>query len=387
MLIQNACMFQSHAFRDADLRIREGRIMAVRPAGTLRPEAGEAIFDLQGDYLLPGLTDIHSHGALGHDFSDADSAGLHEVLRYEAAHGVTQYCPTSMTLSQEKLLQIFSCGHQLAEAARQAEDPEQPSDEAYLAGFHMEGPYLSRDRLGAQNPDYLARPDRESFEALQKAAGGLIRIVSLAPELPGSLDFIQAEHEQVLISLAHMMASYEEARAAMEAGASHITHLFNAMPGLHHRQPGPIAAAAENQGVTVELIADGIHIHPAMIRLAFALFPGRVTLISDSMRATGLADGVYDLGGQAVTVKGKEARIDTGSLAGSVSNLADCLRLAVSIGIPLEEAIYAATELPASVIGIDDEAGVIREGARANLIHADAQLQFRKIWLNGAALA
>lgn len=379
MFIRNADVFADHHFHQWDLRVERGRIAELSPWGQLPSKDGEEILDASGLLLLPGLTDIHSHGAMGHDFSDADLAGWRELLRFEASCGITQYCPTSMTVPASQLEKIFRFA---GEAGRQGD----PEGVAWFCGIHMEGPWLNPKKAGAQKPGAIQPLSWWDFCHYQQLSGNRICLLSLAPELPGAQDFIRKAAGHVLLSLAHSQADYETASWAFAQGVHHVTHLYNAMEPLHHRQPGPIAAAFENPQVSVELIADGIHVHPAMIRLAFTLFKDRLCLISDSMRATGLGDGLYELGGQQVMVKGREARIATGSLAGSVSPLDVMLRRAVSFGVPLEDALFAASEYPARLIGIAGEAGVIAAGRRANLILSDPELNFQRIYLNGKAI-
>lgn len=376
MLFHGAELFRQGRLTTADLRVEGGHITAI--GNNLVPKAGEKLIDGQGCLLLPGLTDMHLHGALGQDFSDADADGLRELQRYEARQGVTQICPTSMTLAPERLEEIF---RHFATHARLS-----PADGAQIVGLHMEGPYVNAKKLGAQNPVYIQPVDVDDFLHYQALARGQIRTISLAPEQPGALDFIRRLKGQVLLSLAHSEASYETSLAAIEAGVSHITHLFNAMPGIHHRRPGPIVAAYENPQVSVEMIGDGLHIHAAVLRLAFQLFAGRICLISDSMRATGLADGEYEFGGQMIQVQDHVARLADGNLAGSVCHQADGLRRAIKFGIPLEAALTAATETPAKVLGIADQVGVLAVGRRANLILADRDLTFQEIWLGGKLL-
>lgn len=376
MLIFNARVFSEHSFHDWDVHITDGRIAELSERGILKPEAGEPCLDAEGLLLLPGLTDIHTHGAMAHDFCDAELAGLREVQLFEASKGVTQFCPTSMTISDAQLERVFS-------VAAEAWDQGDPEEGAWFCGIHMEGPYVSENKLGAQNPLYVRPSSWQQYLRFQELCGNLIRIVSIAPETEGALDFIEQAKDTAVMSIAHTTADYETSCEAIRRGARHVTHLFNAMPPLHHREPGVIGAAFDHPEVSVEVISDGVHLHPAIIRLAFTLFKDRVCLISDSMRACGLEDGEYDLGGQAVEVRGNTARLHGGSIAGSVTHLADCLRFAVSVGVPLEDALYAASEYPARVIGIEEEAGVIKPGRRANLILSDAELNFKAVLING----
>lgn len=388
MFVLNGQVFYDRHFQALDLRILEGKVAEVRPRGTFAsPETaelalaypGEDLVDAQGLLVLPGLTDIHTHGAVRADFSDGDLEGLRRIQAYQAGVGVTQFCPTSMTLGLDRLGQIFQGLAGLKELKEECEE----SQGAEILGIHMEGPYVSPTKLGAQNPAYVAQAQYEDFARLAELSGHRISLVSLAPEMPGALDFIRQAAGETLVSVAHTQANYDQTLAAFEAGARHLTHMFNAMPGLHHREPGPIAAARDWPDVTVEVIGDGVHIHPAMVRLAFALFPGRVCLVSDSMRATGLAAGEYDLGGQKVWVQGKEARLAQGALAGSVTNLADVLRGVYAMGVPLEEAVYAATACPAQAIGQGQLYGSLTPGAYANFILADQALDFQAVYIRG----
>lgn len=371
-------VFDGRGFVEKDIAVENGRFAALGCG----PHAARAV-DARGCYVIPGLVDIHFHGCMGADFSDGSVEGLHRIAAYEAARGVTSICPASMTLPFDVL-----CGAFATAAAFSPGD-----DEAGLVGINMEGPYISPRKVGAQNPAFVRRASIEEFDALQEAAGGLVRLVDVAPEEPGNLDFIEkvagGGPGGVRVSIAHTCADYACAAVAFEHGARHMTHLFNAMPGLHHREPGPIAAAAERDDVTAELICDGVHVHPAMVRLAFDLFgEDRVILISDTMRACGLADGSYDLGGQQVDVRGPRATLADGTLAGSVSDLMSCMRTAVlEMGIPLPAAVRAATVNPARAIGIDGRRGSIEPGKLADAVLLDkGTLEVRGVLLRGGVL-
>ena len=338
-----------------------------------------AVIDAAGCYVIPGLVDLHFHGSAGGDISDGDLEGLHKMGAYEASRGVTAICPATMTLSEEILTQ----------AAKTARAYEPAANEADLVGINMEGPYISPSKVGAQNPEYVRNPDAAEFRRLQEVAGGLFKIVDIAPEEPGADEFIKEMAGEVRISLAHTCADYDTAAHAFELGARHLTHLYNAMNSMHHRKPGPIPAAAERDDVTAEIIADGVHIHPSMVRLAFNMFgDDRMILISDTLRAAGLGNGVYDLGGQDVTVDGYEARIDNGALAGSVSDLMRCLYVAVKeMNIPLESAVKAASVNPARALGLEGIYGTLAAGAVANAVLLDKEtLELKGVVLRGALL-
>lgn len=375
MIIRNAKVFTDGCrFVEKDLVIRDGRIVFGAA-----PQADEEVIDANGAYALPGLVDIHFHGAVGHDFCDADEAGLQAIADFEASKGVLAICPATMTFSEEILNGIMDVAA--------AHKNERGAD---LVGINMEGPYISPDKVGAQNPKYVMAADAGMFRRLQARSGGLIRLVDVAPEVPGNLDFIKECHNEVRISIAHTCVDYETAKTALAAGASHMTHLYNAMPGITHRAPGPIIAALED-GAEVELITDGVHIHPAMVRFTFNTFgDDHVILIADSMMACGLPDGEYSLGGQAVTVRGPRATLteQPGTIAGSATCLYDCMRRAVlDMDVPLVDAVRAASENPARSIGVDGDYGSLTPGRYGNVILADRELNIQKVIQKGRVIA
>lgn len=335
--------------------------------------------DLHGAYVIPGLIDVHNHGNSGADFSDGDYDGLVKMAEYLARNGVTSFAPASMTLPYDVLAKAFATARRLADKA--------PEGASALRGIQMEGPFFSEKKKGAQNGAYLRDPDFAAFSKLYHDCGGLVRIVDVAPELPGACEFIRQAKELCTVSIAHTDANYDEARAAVEAGVTHLTHLFNAMPALHHRKPGVIGAAAEADQVSAEIISDGQHVHPSAVRLAFRLFGAeRMVLISDALRCCGMPDGEYELGGQAVFLKGGIARLADGTIAGSATNLYDCMLRAISFGIAKEDAVRAATWNPARQIGCLDVVGSIADGKRADFVVCDENLTRKAVWLAGKEL-
>ena len=375
MRIINGSVFVGEGFVERDVFVADGRFVGE----AARAEGGQTV-DAAGCYVIPGLVDLHFHGSAGADISDGDLAGLHRMGAYEASRGVTAMCPATMTLPEDVLVR----------AAQAAAAYEPAADEAALVGINMEGPFISPSKVGAQNPDYVRNPSAEEFRRLQEAADGLFKLVDIAPEEPGAEEFIREMASEVRISLAHTCTDYDTAARAFELGARQLTHLYNAMDPMHHRKPGPIPAAVEHGEVTAEIIADGVHIHPAMVRLAFQLFgDNRMILISDTLRAAGLEDGTYDLGGQDVTVRGPVATIDNGALAGSVSDLMRCLTVAVrDMGIPLASAVKAASANPARALGLDAERGAIEPGKVADAVLLDKEtLDLRAVVLRGELLA
>lgn len=330
-----------------------------------------------GCCIIPGLVDIHTHAAVGADASDGKPEDMPLMGRYYAAKGVTSWCPTTMTLKEPVL----------EKAMKAIRAYDRPRDGAKIAGVNLEGPFLSYAKRGAQNADNLHAPDAAMFKRLNEASGGMVKLVTVAPEEPGSLDFIKEISKICTVSLGHTTADYDTARAAYEAGAGHATHLYNGMPGLHHRDPGVIAAACD-AGATVELITDGLHIHPAVVRLTQRLFGDKLCLISDSLRCAGMPDGEYELGGQSVTMTdGKSTLTGTDTLAGSSIHLMDGLRRSVAFGISLENAVTAATLTPARAIRMDGTIGSIATGKCADFVILDEELNVKAVYIDGQPIA
>ena len=368
MTFKNIAYFNGSALLYGDVTVENGVITDATVHGTHIP-AGT-------DYLIPGLVDVHLHGNSGHDFSDGDAHGNAAMLRFLAQNGTLTCCPTTMALPEDVL----------ADACH-AIIGTQPADGARVAGIHLEGPFFHPAKKGAQPECNLKHPDAAMILRLQEVAQGAVRILSFAPELPGSGEMIATLKDQMVLSAAHTTADYDTAAAAICAGVTHVTHLFNAMPPLLHRDPGLIGAAAEAPQVNAELICDGIHVHPAMVRAAFSLFGAdRICLISDAMSACGMPNGNYSLGGQAVQVTDGRATLADGTLAGSASTLFFCLQQAIRFGIPAADAVKAATLNPARVLGLDTEIGRVAPGYRADLLLCDSDWNLTQVYLQGEAL-
>lgn len=364
MIIKDASVYTEEGrFIIQDIYI-EGNHFVAR-----REEVGDKNeVDGRGCYAIPGLTDIHFHGCAGFDFCDGTREAIEAMAAYEASVGVTNIVPATMTLGEDTLLGIC----QEARAYRDDNSGEMPvgKKRARLYGINMEGPFLSMEKKGAQNGNYIKEPDTAMFDKLNEASGNMIKLVAIAPEVKGAMEFIERKKGETVLSLAHTAADYNTAVSAFAQGASHVTHLYNAMNPYTHRAPGVVGAAADTPKAEVELICDGVHIHPAAVRATFRLFgDDRVIMISDSMRATGLEDGDYSLGGQYVKVVGNLATLADGTISGSVTNLMDCLRTAVlKMGIPMESAVKCAAVNPAKSVGIYDVCGSISPGKRANVV-------------------
>ena len=373
MFYKNARIFTSDfRFVTGAFEVKDGLFGAVLPENV--PD--DAI-DLQGATVIPGLVEVHSHGNSGADFSDGDYEGLKRMAKFYAQCGATSFAPASMTLPYDVLSKAFATGRKLHEEA--------PEGYARFMGIQMEGPYFSYAKRGAQNPDYLKEPDFEGFKKLYDACGGLIRIVDIAPELPGAAEFVEKAGKLCTVSIAHTDSDYDHAKAAMDAGVTHLTHLYNAMPGIHHRNPGVIPAAVENENVQAEIICDGYHIHPVSVRLAFTMFKNRMILVSDSGRCAGQPEGYqFDLGGQMAEIRGGVAKlVGTETIACSASNMWDCLRNTISWNVPEEEAVRAATWNPAKALGAQDKIGSIEEGKYADFVITNADYSEKRVFIGG----
>lgn len=347
----------------------DGELVSAYPTG-------ETV-DMSGCIIIPGLTDLHFHGCAGADLSDGDPAGVAAMAEYELARGVTQICPAGMTLPPDRLVKLCEAAAAYAGAPSGAE----------LLGVNLEGPFLSPQKMGGHKADWLMPPDIELLKRLIAASGGLVRLVTVAPELPGGIGFIREASSLVRVCIGHTAADYDTAREAFNAGAKQATHLFNAMTPFLHREPGAVGAAADDARVSAELICDGVHIHPSVVRAVFTLFGrDRVILVSDSMRGAGVGNGEFDLGGQTVSVKDGRAVLAGGALAGSASDLMACFKKAVSFGIPLEDAVYAAAVNPAKVLGAYDAYGSLDIGKKANAAVLDRELELRGVIFRGRML-
>ena len=362
MLIKNAKVLIGKAFMEADIQF-DGTVTAI---GKIE---GPADLDAQGGYVIPGLVDIHTHGAMGEDFSDGNPAGLQPMADYYAAHGVTSYVATTMTLSEEILT-----------PAMHAIRDFRPNGGAKCAGVHLEGPFLCYAKRGAQAAEHLHKPDAGLFHRLNEASGGQVKLVTVACEEEGALPFIREISQVCTVSLGHTTADYDTAMAGFSAGASHATHLYNGMPSFLHRAPGVIGAAFDAEA-SVELICDGLHIHPAAIRATYQLFGDKLNLISDSLRCAGMPDGNYELGGQPIVVKDHKATLLDGTLAGSSISLLDAVRNVTRFGLPLAEAVYAASTAPALAVGL--KAGTIQAGRAADLVVLDSDLALKAVFVDG----
>ena len=376
MFYKNARIFCSDfSFREGAFEVVDGKFGEVLP-DTVPEEA----IDLQGATVIPGLVEVHSHGNSGADFSDGDYEGLKAMAKFFAQCGATSFAPASMTLPYEVLAKAFATAKQLKDEA--------PEGHSRIMGIQMEGPYFSYAKRGAQTHDYLNAPDFEGFQKLYDDCGGLVRIVDIAPELPGAAEFVAKAKDLCTVSIAHTDSDYTCAKAAVDAGVTHLTHLYNAMPPIHHRNPGVIPACVENENVQAEIICDGYHIHPASVRLAFSMFKNRMVLVSDSGRCAGQPEGYqFELGGQMAQIRGGVAKlVGSDTIACSASNLWTCLSNTIAWGVPEEEAVRAASYNPAKALGVQDRIGSIETGKYADFVITNADYSEKRVFIGGKEL-
>jgi len=389
MILKNINLFtEEKKFVPGTILIKNNRIDKVlwkEDSAFYEKEKQHEILDGEGCYAIPGMIDLHFHGCNGYDFCDGTREALEEITKYEASIGVTSVCPATMTLPVSKLQEILSC----AAAYRADQIAGKTEKGANLIGINMEGPFISKVKKGAQDEQYIIPCNVSIFQNFQLAAKGLVKFIGIAPEEGDASSFIREVKDSVTVSLAHTNADYKTAKAALQSGAKHVVHLYNAMSDFHHRDPGVVGAVFDSEKSMAELICDGIHVHPAAVRTAFRILKeDRIVLISDSMRATGLPDGTYTLGGLEVLVKGKYATLKSnGALAGSVTSLFDCVKTCVKeMQIPLETAVACATMNPAKSLGIYTERGSLTEGKIADIVLLDQELNLRTVILNGEML-
>lgn len=405
MIIKNVKVYtEEKTFADGAVVIKDGRFDKVllgaewarQPEDTQDGQAAmqtaeEEVIDGGGAYAIPGLIDIHFHGCKGYDFCDGTEEAIEEIARYEASVGVTGICPATMTLPVEELTKILAVGASYAGKDTAQKDGEgKLAPAADLLGVNMEGPFISVEKKGAQDERNIIPCDADICRKFLDVSKGLVKFVGIAPERNGDfVSFIEQVKDKVNVSLAHTNADYDTAKAAFDAGANHAVHLYNAMPVFTHRTPGVVGAVSDSPHVNAELICDGVHIHPSVVRATFKMMGGeRMILISDSMRATGMPDGRYLLGGLEVDVQGNRATLaSNGALAGSATNLMDCMRTAVKkMGIPLETAVACATMNPAKAIGEYENYGSIAPGKKADAVLLDKELEIKEVIKGGVRL-
>ncbi|MBC1482813.1 N-acetylglucosamine-6-phosphate deacetylase [Listeria sp. FSL L7-1485] len=375
-MIKNVKVYQKNDVMDVTVIIEKNIIKEVLPSDKFAPEnySEEQIFDGKGQLLIPGMIDVHIHGANNYNMMDGSTESIQAVSMACAETGCTSFLVTSVSSSLEDLIQMI----------KQTKKVIGKEKGAKIAGIHLEGPYLNIEKKGMQNPAYLRHPDLNEMIQIFDEADGLIKMVTIAPELPGGIELIEfLKKRGVVVAIAHSNATYEEAQNAFEKGASHITHCFNAMPTIHHRSPGLVTAALENDSISVQTIVDGVHLHPGIVRLIHKIKgPDKVVLTTDALQAMGVGDGTYIFGGHQVTVKEGIARLEDGTLASSTVTMNKSLRLSTEFGINLQDSIQMATSTPATILGMEN-LGQIEEGYMADLVLLDNKFEVLCTWING----
>lgn len=365
------------AFIDDEIRddvlvtLDAARIMDVRVVARAPAEA-----ERTAGVITPGFIDVHVHGGAGADFMDADAAAVARVLAFHATEGTTALAATTLSASRGDLRDAVNV---LARLARSAPPG------AEICGIHLEGPYINVRAAGAQDAASIRPSDLHELAALIAMAPDKRWIVTIAPELAHAEELIEGFRDRVLFSIGHTAATHAEAVAALDWGAAHFTHLFNAMTGLHHREPGVVGAALTSVGTTAELIADGIHVHPSVLRIAAQAMPHRIALITDAVRACGMPDGSYKLYDHEITVTGGAARLANGALAGSTLTMRRAVQNMVELaGLPLETVLPMATEVPARILGIDNRKGRLRAGYDADVVILSERFDIERLFVRGA---
>ncbi|MCD8915947.1 N-acetylglucosamine-6-phosphate deacetylase [Staphylococcus simulans] len=357
------------------VKISEGKISEV---GQGEYKGDLEVVDAAGRHVLPGFIDIHIHGGYGEDAMDASYDGLKHLSESLLSEGTTSYLATTMTQSKENIDRALT-------NIVKYKSSQNKEEAAEIAGVHLEGPFISEHKVGAQNPKYVQRPSAEAIEHFQHTAKGNIKIITFAPEVEGAQAVLEKLSDEIIFSMGHTVATFDEVNEAVEHGAKHATHLYNAGTPFEHRHPGLFGAAWTNDGIHTELIADGIHSHPAAVKIAYTMKGNqRFYLITDAMRAKGMSDGEYDLGGQNVIVKGSEARLASGALAGSILKMNDGLRNMLNFtGASLEEMWRVSSLNQAIALGIDQQKGSIQKGKDADIVVLDNEMNVSTTIKNG----
>jgi N-acetylglucosamine-6-phosphate deacetylase len=368
MIIKNADVFYKGSFQKKDVRIQGELITAVDDH-----LIEEEIIDGTGMMLLPGFIDIHTHGRAGLDFSTADVDEIAVLCESYAQNGITSILATTMTMEYETTKQIMRRNKEAISARYFG---------SRILGINLEGPFLGPNRKGCHDEQYLLAPTTDLIDEFDSLSGGNIKLLDIDPTLPNAMECIRRYSASKTVSIAHTAADYATACAAVEAGANHVTHLFNAMNGLHHREPGVIGMVSDYP-VNAELICDGYHVHPSVIRMMFGLIGDRIALISDSMSAAGLGEGEYELGGLKVYVKDEKANLADGTIAGSTTNVFEAVKNVIRFGVEKEKAILSASLVPARAIHCDHMVGSIEIGKKADLLLVTPDFELKQVYIGG----
>jgi len=357
--------------------IKNGKIVSVGHEDEVSVPSGAEVIDATNKIVAPGFINIHIIGSRGVDTMDATYDAINEVSKYIAGGGETSFVPSTVSAPQERIVAV---GRAVKSAV------EKGTDGAEVLGLHLEGPFINPKRKGSHNAEYIRPPSIEELDEAVREAGGYVKLVTIAPELEGALDLIRELKKQGIVStVGHSDATYGEMMAGVKAGLSHATHMFDGMRPFHHREPGVVGAILTLDEMTADVIADGVHVHPAAIKILIRIKgTDKVALITDATKPAGMPDGMYELGGLKVIVKGGVCRTEAGNLAGSIIRLNDAVRNMVDlVGLSLQEAIKMATINPAKVIGVDGRKGSLEPGKDAGIVIFDNNMNVYKTIVGG----
>ena len=363
---------------DRAIIIEKGKIIDItdKKENITVPIEAEVI-EARDKFVVPGFIDIHVHGGGGSDVMDGEYEAIKQIAITHSRFGTTAFLPTTMTMSKNKIIKSLKSIYETMLKGTGA---------AEILGIHLEGPYINPEKKGAQKEEDIKKVSIDGFLEFNKASGNSIRLVTIAPEMLGAIDFIHWLHKQgIIVSVGHSNATYKQVQEGIQAGLSHVTHIFNAMRGLHHREPGVVGAALSSPKLAVEIIADGIHLHPVVIKILIQTKESeKIVLITDAMRATGMSEGIYDLAGQEVAVAKGQARLKDGTLAGSVLTMDKAVRNLVSnVGVSLMEAVQMATFNPAKCLGVEDRKGSLEPGKDADIVILNRKLEVELTMIAG----
>ena len=371
IIINGTIITPFHLFSGKAIIVEKEKILEIKNEEEINNIIlnGAEVIEGKDKYIAPGYIDIHVHGGGGSDVMNGDYEAINQIAITHSHFGTTSFLPTTMTMDKNKIIGSL---RSIYEAKLRG------TGGAEILGVNLEGPYINPEKKGAQREIDIREPSIKEFVEFNKASGNLIRLITIAPEMPGAIDLIKYLYKQgIIASVGHTNATYVQTQAGIRAGLSHVTHTFNAMRGLHHREPGVVGAALTSPELTVEVIADGIHIHPIVLKILTKIKDGeKIVLITDAMRAAGLNEGTYDLAGQEVIVTKGQARLKDGTLAGSVLTMDKAVKnMASKVGVPLPKAIQMASFNPARSIGIDDKKGSLEPGKDADIVILNKNLE------------
>jgi len=359
------------------ISIEKGKITAIKERKVMDIPAGVEVIDAGNGFVVPGFIDIHVHGGGGSDVMDEGYEAVKQVATTHSRFGTTAFLPTTMTMSKDKIIGSLKSIHEAFIKGTGA---------AEILGVHLEGPYISSEKKGAQKEKDIKKASIGEFLEFNQASGNLIRIVTLAPEKPGAIDLIRWLHKNgIIASVGHSNATYKQVQEGIKAGLTHVTHTFNAMRGFNHREPGVVGAALSSPKLILEMIADGIHLHPVAMKILIKIKEiGKIVLITDAMRAASKPEGTYNLGGQEVTVVRGQARLKDGTLAGSVLTMDKAVcNMVDKVGVSLTEAIQMATTSPARCLGVESKKGSLEPGKDADIVILNKKLKVELTMVKG----